>query len=91
MEAKDTVMRDQEIRDVMANAREDGQEYGDDGEPLPERRVAKDQAEITWSIAEKAGIRKVVEWVNSKGNIVNNCRCVWEEDWQIQVKEWKVE
>ena len=36
------ILSDKGIRTVMAEAMADGQDYGDDGKPLPERRVAQE-------------------------------------------------
>lgn len=48
------MLTDKEIRLAMTEAMDEGHEYGDDGEPLPERVVAKAQAKklILWEIAE---------------------------------------
>ena len=41
---KDILMTDEEVRSAMSYALRDGQFYGDDGNPLPERQVALDEA-----------------------------------------------
>jgi len=55
MQAKDTILSDADIRAAMARALAEGQEYGDDGRPLPERLVATHQAEKTCAIAFEEG------------------------------------
>jgi len=40
------LLSDEEIRKAIKEAMDMGQEYGDDGEPLPERCVAKAQREL---------------------------------------------
>ena len=42
------------------------------------------QAKLTGEVAEKAGMIKVVEWVNKTG-IIDDFRM---EDWQAQLKQW---
>lgn len=58
MEAKDTVMTGEQM---LKKQREWGQEHTDVGVQL----LIEHQAEITWPIAKQAGIREVMEWIES--------------------------
>ena len=95
MEAKDTVMSNEVIREAIALG-ENVDAYcgaitgGDKG-------IAEAQAEISF----KAGIKKVVEWVKANANLERGDRDVGLcfEDylhfdykaWQSQLKEWGID
>lgn len=54
-------------------------------------RGAAAQAEITWDIAEKEGMRRVVEWVEKHSHCgsaggASSCVATWE--WRAQLKDW---
>jgi len=58
------------------------------------------QAEITWKArdpeieaAEKAGMMKVVEWIEKQGYYSNLCPCECltnNKGWQAQLKDWGI-
>ena len=70
------LLTDEQIRKILKEAMNAGQEYGDDGEPLPERCVAKVQ------------YKKMVAFLKSKvveaygGNVI-----ILKEDWEAITKE----
>ena len=92
MEAKDTVMRVKchcERLYFSCNCFCDDCNYA-----KATNQASEAQAEITWSIAEKAGMRKVVEWAG------HDCDCganLIGDRWhcircrQKQFKEWGIE
>ena len=80
------------IRPLMPRKGEDIQEAMQD--------AVNHQAAITWSIAEKAGIQKVVDWVNKHGIthgvvgskfILSPHTGFNSTGWQAKLKEWHIE
>ncbi len=73
MKAKDTVMDDKEMVQAIT-----------DNPNIPMgQALIKKQAEITWPIAEQAGMKKVVEWIRrheNKGNVT--------VEWQAALEGW---
>jgi len=54
-------LADREIRDAMRKAMEEGQLYGDDGDPLPEKGVAEAQISHIQYLADKK--RKIIAFI----------------------------
>lgn len=75
LETKDTVMSEEETEAMCR--------FGDF------RLALQAQAEITWPIAEKAGIQKVVEWLEQHGDLHFNFPFanIRREPWQAFLKE----
>jgi len=48
--------------------------------------LCKVQAEITWDIAERAGMKKVVDWIDEHGGSLDGFRT----EWQAQLKDWHI-
>jgi len=81
MRAKDTVMSDKEIKQITGGTHRD----------FPEGlRICQAQAEISF----KAGIKEVVEWVNSNAQQdAEECHgslTLDPNEWQWQLKEWGI-
>ena len=73
MEAKDTIIRLEQIGDIACDFQKEILETGSIGKLG--KAIAQVQAEITWNIAIKAGrqegIREIVEWIKShSGEII---------------------
>jgi len=51
------------------------------------REVAEAQAKITWPIAEKAGIKKVVDWIEQNLKQFQGIQYLDEDKWQAFLKE----
>lgn len=91
MEAKDTVMSGAEMWNVTV-----GTSFW--SEERKRREVAKAQAEITWPIAFKAGIREVVEWIKTQqlpkeyqAEEYIGLSVIPDKFWQAKLKEWGIE
>jgi hypothetical protein len=87
--SKDLLLSDQEIRMILKQAMDEAQEYGDDGEPLPERLVAKAQlAHCEQRVREDCQklIEEIVEWVN-----VNLLTPDWLKRWNDRLDGWRLE
>ncbi len=93
MEAKDTMMGEQELR---AECFKTPHEEVGDGYCLKcVELAAQAQAEITWPIAKQAGIKEVVEWIKAQQyecanpeDMAYKWLLVPPEDWQAKLKEW---
>jgi len=46
------------------------------------------QAEITFDAGRKAGIREVVEWINSHSEEAHDCYYIDSEEWHNKLKKW---
>ena len=94
MEAKDTVMTDQQIISVS-------NELGKDGAVFPIidqfelRAYLRKQADITWDIARKEGMREVTESLTWESTSYYGTALVKVEmskaEWQAQLKGWGIE
>ena len=87
MKAKDTVMKASELISIQ-RVQEAAGTYDNPRLPLA-LAVAKAQAEITWDIAHKAGIREVVEWIENR-SILANRGTAHGQEWQAKLKEWGI-
>jgi len=97
MEAKDTVMNSSILNNVAHS------ETILDGVGLWERRfraIAEAQAEISFPLGEKQGIKKVVEWVKdnelywrsvSTTNHDYYIPLSLADVWQAKLKEWRID
>ncbi len=91
MEAKDTVMEDTWMDMVVPSVL-----FGGRRGKVDVLEKIQAQAEVTWDIAEKEGMKKVVEWMNENClGCSTNTPCntdkylgLDEESWQVQLKEW---
>ena len=99
MKAENTIMSDGDIRNALKLAIDEAQEYGDDDLPLPEKEIAKAQAEISFkagynkALAQLAdmteeckqmGRKEVVEWTAREFGID------WSEE-KKQLQEWGID
>jgi len=81
MEAKDTVMSDEQIEQCCRN--------GFVWYPIvstADRNIAKAQAEISF----KAGIKEVVEWIKLNKFHVDGFPCYDYQGWEAKLKDWHI-
>jgi len=89
MEAKDTVMGDEEVIDAYYGYTIHRVACITEKTRLPRRRIAQAQAEISF----KAGIGEVVEWIIANkglGHTMDSCFHITDKRWQSKLKEWGV-
>ena len=80
MKAEDTVMSWEGIRIVLQEQDKKGQHDN----MFRLEAIAQAQAEITWDLAFKAGIKEVVEWMKTYATYPHTI-----EQWQAKLKEWE--
>jgi len=81
---EETVMSDTGIGDLLDLEMEYRYPCSDGSETITIdcRQVAKAQAKLTWDIAEKAGIKKVVDWMPELIQQIKNC--MWSDEWGVK-------
>jgi len=79
---EETVMIEEQIVEAIKEARKDTvKTYA------RYRAVSRKQAEHTWSIAEKTGIQKAVDWAR----MFYEGKCLFlSEEGELQLREWGV-
>jgi len=95
MEAKDTVMKPEEVIEFVKKYCGDCRDCATNTSNYPKPKCFNDaQLKAQAEISFRAGIEEVVEWVegHDKSNCMD-CFCAYdfcEEEWQAQLKEWGI-
>jgi len=85
MNARDTVLSEDDLMGAYENNNPTA------NHALGCKELAKCQADATWPIAEKVGIRKVVEWISQNIHLVVFPDNNFTNKWQTFLKEQGIE